>query len=83
LSNANAVTGRRLDASFRSDPDDIRDELDWTLAVSGIAAPKDHINIRIDHDVLTWFKSTGRGYQTLMNNVLRAFVHAQQTRPKA
>ncbi len=31
----------------------------------GVPAPKDHINIRVDHDVLEWFKASGRGYQTL------------------
>ena len=45
----------------------------------GVPPPKDHINIRIDHDVLEWFKANGRGYQTLMNNVLRAFVKARQS----
>ncbi|MGH7076332.1 MAG: BrnA antitoxin family protein [Stellaceae bacterium] len=39
--------------------------------------PKDHINIRVDHDVLEWFKSTGKGYQTRMNNVLRAYVQTR------
>lgn len=75
---ANAMTGRKLEASIRADVDDIRDEPDWTKAIKGIPAPKDHINIRIDHDVLEWFKSNGKGYQTLMNNVLRAFVQARQ-----
>jgi uncharacterized protein (DUF4415 family) len=78
---ANAVTGRKLEASIRADADDVHEEIDWTQAVIGIPAPKDHINIRIDHDVLEWFKAKGRGYQTLMNNVLRAFVRSRQSRP--
>jgi uncharacterized protein (DUF4415 family) len=40
----------------------------------GLPPRKKHINIRIDADVLAWFKQTGRGYQTRINNVLRAFV---------
>jgi len=44
----------------------------------GVPALKDHINIRIDHDVLEWFKKNGKGYQTLMNNVLRAFVQTRR-----
>jgi uncharacterized protein (DUF4415 family) len=75
---ANAMTGRKLEESIRADPDDIREEPDWTQAVMGIPVPKDHINIRVDHDVLEWFKASGRGYQTLMNNVLRAFVKSRQ-----
>jgi uncharacterized protein (DUF4415 family) len=77
---ANAVTGKKLETSIRADVDDVREEPDWTQAVMGIPAPKDHINIRIDHDVLEWFKASGRGYQTLMNNVLRAFVKSRQPR---
>jgi uncharacterized protein (DUF4415 family) len=74
----NAMTGKKLEASIRADVDDIRGEPDWAQAVMGVPAPKDHINIRIDHDVLEWFKASGRGYQTLMNNVLRAFVKSRR-----
>jgi uncharacterized protein (DUF4415 family) len=65
---------------MRSDPDELTGEPDWTQAVAGLPSPKDHINIRIDHDVLQWFKSHGKGYQTLMNNVLRAFVKSRRQR---
>jgi uncharacterized protein (DUF4415 family) len=75
---ANTMTGKTLEVSIRADVDDVRGEPDWTQAIMGIPAPKDHINIRIDHDVLEWFKGNGRGYQTLMNNVLRAFVQSRQ-----
>ncbi len=74
----NEMTEEELEASIRADPDEPReDEIDWTKAVKGIPPRKDHINIRIDHDVLEWFKGRGRGYQTLMNNVLRAFVQTR------
>jgi len=36
--------------------------------------PKVPINIRVDADVLQFFKRRGRGYQTRMNAVLRAFM---------
>jgi uncharacterized protein (DUF4415 family) len=79
---AKALTGKKLEASIRADGDDIREEPDWAQAVMGIPVPKDHINIRVDHDVLEWFKANGKGYQTLMNNVLRAFVEAKQSTPR-
>jgi uncharacterized protein (DUF4415 family) len=78
-----AMTGPRLAASIRADADDVHVEPDWTQAIAGLPAPKEHINIRIDHDVLAWFRSSGRGYQTLMNNVLRAFVHSRKPRQNA
>jgi uncharacterized protein (DUF4415 family) len=74
------VTGAKLEASIRADMDDIHSEPDWTQTIMGIPARKDHINIRVDHDVLEWFRSNGKGYQTLMNNVLRAFVQTRQQR---
>jgi uncharacterized protein (DUF4415 family) len=73
-----AASASDLDASIRADPDDVVGEPDWTQAVMGIPQPKEHINIRIDHDVLEWFKANGRGYQTLMNNVLRAYVQSRR-----
>lgn len=78
LAKVDAIGARQLEASINADPDDVVREPDWTQAVMGIPAPKDHINIRIDHDVLEWFKANGRGYQTLMNNVLRAYVKSRE-----
>lgn len=73
------MTEEELEASIRADPDEpCESEIDWTKAVKGIPPLKEHINIRVDHDVLAWFKKQGRGYQTLMNNVLRAFVQTRR-----
>jgi uncharacterized protein (DUF4415 family) len=37
---------------------------------------KASISLRIDQDVLEWFKAQGSGYQTRINSVLRAFRDA-------
>ena len=34
---------------------------------------KTSINLRVDNDVLEWYRAQGKGYQTLMNAVLRAY----------
>ena len=34
--------------------------------------------MRIDEDVLAWFRAQGPGYQTRMNAVLRAYVEAHK-----
>jgi uncharacterized protein (DUF4415 family) len=39
--------------------------------------PKQAISLRIDQDILDWFRDRGPGYQTRMNAVLRAFVDSQ------
>lgn len=37
---------------------------------------KSQITLRIDTDVLTWFKSQGKGYQTNINALLKAYMKA-------
>jgi uncharacterized protein (DUF4415 family) len=44
---------------------------------------KDSVTLRVDHDVLMWFKQNGRGYQTRMNAVLKSYVKAHQDRKHA
>jgi uncharacterized protein (DUF4415 family) len=41
---------------------------------------KQAISLRVDVDVLEWFKSGGPGYQTRMLSVLRAHMQAEQTK---
>jgi uncharacterized protein (DUF4415 family) len=42
---------------------------------------KEQLTIRIDSDVLAWFKQQGRGYQTKINTLLRAYMEAHQSKP--
>jgi uncharacterized protein (DUF4415 family) len=74
---ATTMTGKKLAASIRADVDEVREGIDWTKAGQRLPVPKEHTTIRVDRDVLAWFKVNGRGYQTLMNNVLRAFVQTR------
>ena len=37
---------------------------------------KQLVSLRIDSDVLDWFKRRGKGYQTTINAILRAYVRA-------
>lgn len=39
---------------------------------------KDSVTLRIDHDVLEYFKHQGKGYQTLINAILKTYVRAKQ-----
>ena len=42
--------------------------------------PKAQITLRVDSDVLAWFKTQGQGYQTRINALLRAYMEAHRTR---
>ncbi len=39
---------------------------------------KEQITIRLDSDVLAWFRSQGKGYQTRINDLLRAYMKAYE-----
>ena len=39
---------------------------------------KRSISLRVDPDILEWFKQQGQGYQTRINAVLKAYVRAHQ-----
>jgi uncharacterized protein (DUF4415 family) len=41
-----------------------------------ISKNKAQVTLRVDSDVLEWFKSQGRGYQTQINRLLRAYMEA-------
>jgi len=57
-------------------------ELDAAFFKEAVTWPthKKQITLRLDPDVLEFFKSQGRGYQTAINKVLRRYVetHKQQ-----
>jgi uncharacterized protein (DUF4415 family) len=55
------------------------DESFFTRPLADWPPAKETITIRLDADVLAWFRRRGRGYQTRINRVLRLFVQAQTT----
>lgn len=56
-------------------------DVDWSRARLVIPEAKTPVSIRLDPDVLAFFKAQGRGYQTRINAVLRAWMYAQ-SKPK-
>lgn len=50
------------------------------IARKGLPQParKAAISLRVDPEVLDWFRTQGPGYQTRMNTVLRAYMEAAQ-----
>ena len=61
---------------------DFSDSPEWTpeMWANAVVVPtpgKEQIALRVDSDVLAWFKAQGPGYQTRMNAVLRMYMQAQ------
>jgi uncharacterized protein (DUF4415 family) len=56
------------------------DEDFWRNARVVMPAPgKASVHLRIDADVLEWFRGQGRGHLSRMNAVLRSFMEAHKT----
>jgi uncharacterized protein (DUF4415 family) len=70
-----------IEEAVVADPDTPPLDIDWTKAKLGIPPGKEIVTLRLDGDMLDWFKQQGRGYQTRMNAVLRAYFQAKTHDP--
>ena len=52
----------------------------WAEAVVVNPVPKQPVSLRVDRDVIDWFKDQGPRYQTRMNAVLRSYVVTMRAR---
>jgi uncharacterized protein (DUF4415 family) len=77
-----ALTDEEIEAAVTNDPDweEFKD-IDWSDAVLVLPPKKKAISIRVDEDVLDFFKREGEGYQRRMNAVLRSYMQ-QKAKPK-
>jgi uncharacterized protein (DUF4415 family) len=71
LSDAEIARATQDDPAWRGVP------ADWFLDAKPVE-PKRLVSVRLDADVLAFFRESGRGYQTRMNAVLRAYMQARK-----
>jgi uncharacterized protein (DUF4415 family) len=78
-----AMPDEEIERSIADDPDwaEFKD-IDWSKATLVVPKPKKSISLRVDEDVIDFFKSTGKGYQTRINAVLRHYMREQKRRNK-
>jgi uncharacterized protein (DUF4415 family) len=74
------LTDAEINASIAGDPD-WSDDWNWSEGVLVIPPKKTAISIRVDDDVLAYFKKQGAGYQRRINAVLRSYMD-QTSGPK-
>lgn len=75
----NAMTEAEVEAAARADPDwEGLLGFDWTQAEIAFPGKKVPISIRLDEDVLAFFKAGGERYQKRINAVLRSYMRQAQ-----
>ena len=84
--NELSVVKERLDQLKNIKEEDINysdipetDQSFWEKADIRIPGDKKAVYIRLDSDVLDWLKSQGKGYQTRINAILRAYYEAHRS----
>ncbi len=81
LERLRAKTAAEVERDIAADPDFKDQAEEWYLnATAVMPTPKKLLSLRLDNEVVDWFKQQGPGYQTRINAVLRAFV--QQARKR-
>jgi uncharacterized protein (DUF4415 family) len=79
-----ALTGQELEKAIESDPDaaPMLDRKWFETARVVLPERKIPLALRVDRDVVQWFKLQGPRYQTRMNAVLRAYMEAHKKTPR-
>ena len=73
-----AMSDDEIEAAAADDPHAILSDDDWAHLKVVDPPGKRLLSIRLDTDVLSWFRQQGRGYQTRINAVLRAYVERRR-----
>jgi len=73
-----ALTDKEIGTAVCKDRDAVPLDFDWSKAVLIAPAKKKAISIRVDEDILAFFKRGGDGYQGRINAVLRHFMTEQR-----
>ena len=78
------MTDEEIEKSIANDPDwaEFKD-IDWSEAVLVVPAKKKAISIRVDEDVLDYFRKAGGQYQRRMNAVLRSYMQQKKSKKRA
>jgi uncharacterized protein (DUF4415 family) len=71
---ATAMTEAEIESAIAEDSDEADMVIDWSQASVELPQPKAVLNMRVDADVMDFFRKQGKGYQTKINAILRSYV---------
>jgi uncharacterized protein (DUF4415 family) len=78
LTRLRRVSEREIHATSPSELADLPDDF-WDEATVVEPATKQPISLRVDADVLQWFRTQGPRYQSRINAVLRSYMTQRQS----
>jgi len=79
LARVRAKTAKELNRDIAGDPDFKDVPKNWYKNAEAVTpTTKKLLSLRLDADVVDWFKQRGPGYQTRINAVLRTFMQQKK-----
>ena len=80
MAKIGSMSDAQIDAAVASDPDWAEFQpIDWSKSEIVMPPKKQAISIRLDQDLIDYFKAEGPGYQRRINAVLRSFMKQSKT----
>jgi uncharacterized protein (DUF4415 family) len=82
LSRVDATTEAELERLVAADENERGLVPDWTRAKLVLPQAKQSVHLRLEKDILSFFKSQGKGHISRMQAVLKAYVEAHRDQSK-
>ena len=82
LSKVDAMTDEELERLIAEDEDERGIRPDWTRARLILPHAKQSVHLRLEQDIIDFFKSHGKGHISRMQAVLKAYVDAHRPHAK-
>jgi uncharacterized protein (DUF4415 family) len=78
LKRVDAMTDTELERTIAEDEDELNLCSDWAQAKLVMPEPKKSVHLRLEQDVVDYFKGCGKGHISMMQAVLKAYVKAHR-----
>jgi uncharacterized protein (DUF4415 family) len=76
-----AMTDEAVERLASEDMAELGIDADWVEHATVVfPRPKERVTVRLDPDLLDWLKAQGKGYQTRINAILRAYYEAHKAK---
>ena len=82
LSKVDVMTDEVLEKAIAEDKEERGVRADWTRAKLVLPQVKRDVHLRLEEDIIEYFKSLGKGHITRMQAVLKAYVDAHRSHAK-
>lgn len=82
LTRVDAITDEALERLVAQDEDERGMQVDWTQAKLVFPQAKQSVHLRLDQEIIAFFKSAGKGHISRMQAVLKAYVDAHKPHHK-